>query len=121
MSAKPPISDILQTVTCNGLNEIYDSNINTCVSCRDPVSKPIKLSPIKGNVVALTTNNDRSYNANSANEKNIDQYKCINGPIKTYDATNKLISQTCDSSEQFVIDSNTKTATCVISFFPKKK
>ena len=120
MTAKPPISDILQTVTCNSLNEIYDSNINTCVSCRDPASKPIPQPPSKATVVSNITNNDKSYKVNNANEMNITQYKCINGPIKTYDAANKLISQTCDSSEQFVIDPNTKTATCQISFFPKK-
>jgi len=61
-------------LNCNPNNQIYDSNYNVCVSCRDNTILP-------------------SWNNN--------QYTCINNPITTYNTTGATISYTCESGEVY--------------------
>jgi hypothetical protein len=92
-------------ITCKSQNQIYDANIQTCVSCRDPTaSAPIvKIAPDSKN----TVNNNTILGG---------QYLCFNKPIKTYDSNGNLLNQTCDSGETF-----NKDKMCETLFWAKNK
>ena len=90
---------------CELNNQVYDANIQTCVSCRDPsaAAPTVLKAPDSNN----TVNNNRILGG---------QYKCINAPIKTYDPSGNLLNQTCDSGENL-----TKDKMCEITFWAKNK
>jgi hypothetical protein len=119
---------------CNPNNSIYDTNMNTCVVCRDLTVRPV----VSSTTAILPGINTISYPSNftaaqlpppmgyvkeapaigmfgtAANEPitKITQYLCKNNSIKTYDKNNAVISQTCDSGETF----DSATGTCSIYF-----
>jgi hypothetical protein len=96
------VSQVNQVCELN--NQVYDANIQTCVSCRDPsASAPIIL---KASDSKNTVNNNTILGG---------QYKCINAPIKTYDPNGNLLNQTCDSGETF-----NKDKMCETTFWAKK-
>jgi len=114
----------IQIFMCNRNTQIYDSMAGGCVSCRDPTVKPIvnstpsSTTPISMLVFdpASKLNSGRQGKPTNMIDPNPTlSYTCTNKPFKTYDANNKLISQTCDSGETF----NTTTGLCEITFLPK--
>jgi hypothetical protein len=80
-------------------NQLFDTNIEKCVSCRDLTVSPT-LDP---NFVRGTSGG---------------YYTCNNNPIITYDGDNKIIGRTCDSGE--IISSMYGEYKCTIKFFAKK-
>ena len=101
-----PVQATMQAVSgpiCELQNQVYDKNIQTCVSCRDPsAAAPTLLSTLDSNPIINNTIKGG-------------QYKCINTPIKTYDPSGNLLNQTCDSGETF-----NKDKMCESIFWAKK-
>jgi hypothetical protein len=84
---------------CDSNNQVYDSQFQVCVSCRDPAVKPT----INNNTPSSTNyiNNSISGNTN---------YQCKNKPILSMDLSGKVISQLCDSGETL------SNGVCIINF-----
>jgi hypothetical protein len=93
-----------QTPICNSNVSILDIQFQTCVSCRDPTVKPIRISDT-GTVTNTAAGGE--FPAQFT-------YKCINNPIKKYGLTNNILTTTCDSGENLV------NGMCEITFKAKK-
>jgi len=88
---------------CDSNNQLYDSQFQVCVSCRDTTVKP-----------SVISNSEKSSTpVNSSVEGNI-SYQCKNNPIISKDNTGVMLSQTCDSGETLI------NGKCVITFYAKQ-
>jgi hypothetical protein len=89
---------------CDSNNQVYDSQFQVCVSCRDPNVKPTinNNTPLSTNYV----NNSISGNTN---------YQCKNKPVLSMDSSGTVVSQTCDSGETL------SNGVCIINFNATQK
>ena len=121
---------------CNPNNSIYDTNMNTCVVCRDLTVRPVVSSttPILPGINTISNQSSLTAaqlpppmgyvkeapaigmfgttGASNTNITQITQYLCKNNSIKTYDKSNAIVTQTCDSGETF----DPATGMCSIVF-----
>jgi len=84
---------------CDSNNQVYDSQFQICVSCRDPIVKPT----INNNTPSSFNYVDNSISSNTI-------YQCKNKPNLSMDLSGKVISQTCDSGETL------SNGVCIINF-----
>jgi len=87
---------------CNSNNQLYDSQFQICVSCRDTTVKP---------TIESSSHSDSNYVNNSVKPNT--NYQCKNNPIVLSDLSGKVISQSCNSSETLT------NGKCVITFNAK--
>jgi hypothetical protein len=98
---------------CNALNQVYDPQFNTCVSCSDPTTQPSRFR--------LSGAPDLPGPSNSINNP-IYEYKCLNRPITTYKpVTLEILSHTCGNGEQITYINNPNDPRCVITFTAQQK
>ena len=98
--APPPQPEPL----CNSNNQLYDSQFQVCVSCRDTTVKP---------TIESSSQSDSNYVNNSVKPNT--NYQCKNNPIVLSDLSGKVLSQSCISSETLT------NGKCVITFNAKQK
>jgi hypothetical protein len=84
---------------CNSNNQLYDSQFQVCVSCRDTTVKP---------TIVSSSQSDSNYVDNSVKPNT--NYQCKNNPFVLSDLSGKAISQSCNSSETLT------NGKCVITF-----
>jgi hypothetical protein len=84
---------------CDSNNQVYDSQFQVCVSCRDPIVKP---------TINNSTPSTFNYVDNSISSNTI--YQCKNKPNLSMDLSGKVISKTCDSGETL------SNGVCIINF-----